>query len=153
MRSGCLAAPALVPATTLKQADLFAAVRNLWPNIPVPFLPPVAINYNGSNAVKEHGSMPCRIDALAAAACGLNPATRTSIREFLCLTTCRTSRTGRSSATQFCITREIAHQPALDQYRGREISPCVECQTDEQLDEFRNHAETAFHPWYLQNGL
>lgn len=29
VRSGCLAAPALVPATTLKQADLFAAVRNL----------------------------------------------------------------------------------------------------------------------------
>ncbi|MGT9487586.1 GMC oxidoreductase, partial [Escherichia coli] len=28
-----------------------------------------------------------------------------------------------------------------------EISPGVECQTDEQLDEFvRNHAETAFHP-------
>ena len=42
------------------------------------------------------------------------------------------------------ITREIMHQPALDQYRGREISPGVECQTDEQLDEFvRNHAETA----------
>jgi hypothetical protein len=45
------------------------------------------------------------------------------------------------------ITREIMHQPALDKYRGREISPGVECQTDEQLDEFvRNHAETAFHP-------
>ena len=45
------------------------------------------------------------------------------------------------------ITREIMHQPALDQYRGREISPGTECQTDEQLDEFvRNHAETAFHP-------
>lgn len=29
VRSGCLAAPALVPATTLKQADLFAAERNL----------------------------------------------------------------------------------------------------------------------------
>ncbi len=30
---------------------------------------------------------------------------------------------------------------------AREISPGVECQTDEQLDEFvRNHAETAFHP-------
>jgi choline dehydrogenase len=39
------------------------------------------------------------------------------------------------------------HQPALDPYRGREISPGVECQTDEELDEFvRNHAETAFHP-------
>ncbi|MDU4276372.1 MAG: GMC oxidoreductase, partial [Enterobacter asburiae] len=45
------------------------------------------------------------------------------------------------------ITREIMHQPALDKYRGREISPGIECQTDEQLDEFvRNHAETAFHP-------
>ena len=29
VRSGCLAALALVPATTLKQADLFAAERNL----------------------------------------------------------------------------------------------------------------------------
>ncbi|STQ13450.1 choline dehydrogenase [Enterobacter cloacae] len=48
---------------------------------------------------------------------------------------------------RFAITREIMHQPALDKYRGREISPGVECQTDEQLDEFvRNHAETAFHP-------
>src|SRR5699024_10052489 len=45
------------------------------------------------------------------------------------------------------ITREIAHQPALEKYRGKEISPGVEYQTDEQLDEFvRNNAETAFHP-------
>ncbi|UMX57948.1 GMC family oxidoreductase N-terminal domain-containing protein [Escherichia coli] len=29
VRSGCLAAPALVPATTLKQADLFAAVQEI----------------------------------------------------------------------------------------------------------------------------
>ena len=45
------------------------------------------------------------------------------------------------------ITREIMHQPALDNYRGREISPGAECQSDAELDEFvRNHAETAFHP-------
>lgn len=38
-------------------------------------------------------------------------------------------------------------QPALDEYRGREISPGPEVQTDEQLDAFvREHAETAFHP-------
>jgi choline dehydrogenase len=38
-------------------------------------------------------------------------------------------------------------QPALDPYRGREISPGIEVQTDEQLDKFiREHAETAFHP-------
>jgi choline dehydrogenase len=45
------------------------------------------------------------------------------------------------------LTREIMQQPALDQYRGREISPGLEVQTDEQLDQFvREHAETAFHP-------
>ena len=45
------------------------------------------------------------------------------------------------------ITREIMSQPALDNYRGREISPGIECQSDAELDEFvRNHAETAFHP-------
>ncbi len=39
------------------------------------------------------------------------------------------------------------NQPALDKYRGREISPGIECQSDAELDEFvRNHAETAFHP-------
>jgi choline dehydrogenase-like flavoprotein len=39
------------------------------------------------------------------------------------------------------------NQPALDNYRGREISPGLDCQSDAELDEFvRNHAETAFHP-------
>lgn len=45
------------------------------------------------------------------------------------------------------LTREIMAQPALDPYRGREISPGEHVQTDEQLDKFiREHAETAFHP-------
>ncbi|MGU5565864.1 GMC oxidoreductase, partial [Pseudomonas aeruginosa] len=43
--------------------------------------------------------------------------------------------------------REIMNQPALDPYRGRELSPGVNVQSDAELDEFiRNHAETAFHP-------
>src|SRR5690606_18673551 len=45
------------------------------------------------------------------------------------------------------ITREIMHQPALDPYRGEEISPGKHLQTDAEIDEFvRNHAETAYHP-------
>ncbi|MDP2145204.1 MAG: GMC oxidoreductase, partial [Pseudomonas sp.] len=44
-------------------------------------------------------------------------------------------------------TREIMQQPALDAFRGREIRPGIDVQTDEQLDKFiREHAETAFHP-------
>ncbi|WP_239515049.1 GMC oxidoreductase, partial [Enterobacter ludwigii] len=41
----------------------------------------------------------------------------------------------------------IMNQPALDPYRGRELSPGLSVQSDAELDEFiRNHAETAFHP-------
>ncbi|MDV2488920.1 GMC oxidoreductase, partial [Acinetobacter johnsonii] len=45
------------------------------------------------------------------------------------------------------ITREIMQQPALDPYRGEEISPGKDVSSDAELDEFvRNHAETAYHP-------
>jgi choline dehydrogenase len=45
------------------------------------------------------------------------------------------------------LTREIFGQPAFDDYRGREISPGKEVQSDAELDDFiRAHAESAFHP-------
>lgn len=45
------------------------------------------------------------------------------------------------------LTREIFAQPALDPYRGRELNPGIDKQTDAQLDEFiRNAVESAFHP-------
>ncbi|VEC55940.1 choline dehydrogenase [Escherichia coli] len=121
----------------------------------VPF-PASTINYNGSNAVKEPVSQ-CHVGSMRSPSrgmCGLNPATRTSIRRF-CLTTWSHEQDWQEFRDAIRITREIMHQPALDQYRGREISPGTECQTDEQLDEFvRNHAETAFHPCgTCQNGL
>ena len=44
------------------------------------------------------------------------------------------------------ITWEIMNQLALDKYRGAEISPGIDCQSDAELDSLCNHAETAFHP-------
>ncbi|CAN7551795.1 choline dehydrogenase [Phyllobacterium sp. LjRoot231] len=45
------------------------------------------------------------------------------------------------------LTREIFGQAALDPFRGREISPGVRVQSDEEIDDFlREHAESAFHP-------
>ena len=45
------------------------------------------------------------------------------------------------------LTREIFGQAALDPYRGREISPGAQVQSDEEIDDFlREHAESAFHP-------
>ena len=34
------------------------------------------------------------------------------------------------------LTREIFAQPAFDQFRGAELAPGPEVQTDEQIDEF-----------------
>jgi choline dehydrogenase len=45
------------------------------------------------------------------------------------------------------ITREIIRQPALDRFRGRELSPGAELQSDAEIDAFvRARAETAYHP-------
>lgn len=42
---------------------------------------------------------------------------------------------------------QIFSQRAFDPYRGDELSPGVDCRTDERLDEFiRATAETAYHP-------
>ena len=45
------------------------------------------------------------------------------------------------------LTREVFSQPAFDRYRGREIQPGTDVQTDEQIDEFvRQKVESAYHP-------
>ena len=118
-----------------------------WPNIQYHFLP-VAINYNGSNAVKEHG-FQCHVGSMRSPSRGH---VRIKSRDphqhpAILFNYMSHEQDWQEFRDAIRITREIMHQPALDQYRGREISPGTECQTDEQLDEFvRNHAETAFHP-------
>src|SRR5450631_2079813 len=45
------------------------------------------------------------------------------------------------------LTREIFAQAAFDRYRGREIQPGPQVQTDEQIDAFiRAKVESAYHP-------
>ena len=45
------------------------------------------------------------------------------------------------------LTREIIHQPSLDEYRGEEIQPGAHIQTDEEIDAFvRSSVESAYHP-------
>ena len=45
------------------------------------------------------------------------------------------------------LTREIFGQAAFDPFRGKEISPGKDVQSDEQLDGFiRDHVESAYHP-------
>ncbi len=45
------------------------------------------------------------------------------------------------------LTREIFGQQAFDAFRGREIQPGSEVQSDDEIDAFvREHAESAYHP-------
>lgn len=45
------------------------------------------------------------------------------------------------------LTREIINQPAFDEFRGDEIQPGTDIQTDEQIDAFvRESVESAYHP-------
>ena len=45
------------------------------------------------------------------------------------------------------ITREIFNQKAFEEFRGKEIQPGENCNTNEEIDNFiREHVESAYHP-------
>ncbi|MDD0801899.1 MULTISPECIES: choline dehydrogenase [Acinetobacter] len=118
-----------------------------WPNIQYHFLP-VAINYNGSNAVKEHG-FQAHVGSMRSPSRGRvqvtskNPFDHPSIL----FNYMSTEQDWQEFRDAIRITRQIMQQPALDPYRGEEISPGKDVSSDAELDEFvRNHAETAYHP-------
>ncbi|NHB57502.1 choline dehydrogenase [Acinetobacter sp. 194] len=126
----------------IRSSDEFA-----WPNIQYHFLP-IAINYNGTNAIKEHG-FQAHVGSMRSPSRGRvklkskDPFEHPSIL-FNYMSTDQDWREFRDAIR---ITRDIMQQPALDPYRGDEISPSSRVQTDAELDEFvRQHAETAYHP-------
>nr|MBO2510390.1 choline dehydrogenase [Gammaproteobacteria bacterium] len=118
-----------------------------WPNIQFHFLP-VAINYNGSNAVKEHG-FQAHVGSMRSPSRGRIRLKSRDPRQHpsILFNYMSTEQDWQEFRDAIRITREIMAQPALDPFRGRELSPGAHCQTDAELDAFvRKHAETAFHP-------
>ncbi|UYP30094.1 choline dehydrogenase [Pseudomonas sp. Z8(2022)] len=118
-----------------------------WPNIQFHFLP-VAINYNGSNAVNEHG-FQAHVGSMRSPSRGRVQLKSKDPRQHpsILFNYMSHEQDWQEFRDAIRITREIMAQPALDPYRGREISPGVHCQSDAELDAFiREHAETAFHP-------
>ncbi|MFV3367334.1 choline dehydrogenase [Pseudomonas sp. NY15435] len=118
-----------------------------WPNIQYHFLP-VAINYNGSNAVSEHG-FQAHVGSMRSPSRGrINLASRDPRKHpSILFNYMSCEQDWQEFRDGIRLTREIMNQPALDPYRGREISPGLDKQSDADLDAFiREHAETAFHP-------
>ena len=118
-----------------------------WPNIQFHFLP-VAINYNGSKGVQEHG-FQAHMGSMRSPSRGRIHLKSRDPRQHpsILFNYMSHEQDWQEFRDGIRLTREIMNQPALDPYRGRELSPGVNMQSDAELDEFiRNHAETAFHP-------
>jgi choline dehydrogenase len=118
-----------------------------YPDIQYHFLP-MAVSYDGSSLAREHGFQahvgPMRSKSkgwvrLASA----NPADKPRILfNYL-------SQADDWIEMRACVrlTREVFAQQAFDRYRGREIQPGPQVQTDEQIDAFiREKVESAYHP-------
>lgn len=118
-----------------------------WPNIQFHFLP-VAINYNGSNAVNQHG-FQAHVGSMRSPSRGRVRLKSLDLKQHpsILFNYMSSEQDWEEFRAAIRITREIMAQPALDPYRGDEISPGKQISTDEELDAFvRERAETAFHP-------
>jgi len=118
-----------------------------WPNIQFHFLP-VAVSYNGSNAHDGH-SFQAHVGSMRSPSRGRIEIRSTDPRvdPSILFNYMAHAQDWQEFRDGIRLTREIIGQPALDAYRGRELSPGAEAQSDADLDAFvREHAETAYHP-------
>jgi len=122
-----------------------AGVR--YPNIQYHFLP-MAVSYDGSSLAREHGfqahvgPMRSQSRGWVRLACADPHEKPRVFFDYL-------SRPEDLEEMRACVrlTREIFAQPAFAPYRGREIQPGPDVQSDAQIDEFvRSHVESAYHP-------
>ena len=118
-----------------------------YPDIQYHFIP-VAIRYDGKAAAKAHGFQahvgPMRSQSRGSVTLRSPDSSDRPVIRFNYM-----SHPDDWADFRHCIrlTREIFGQQAFDPYRGKEISPGADVQSDEQLDDFiRDHAESAYHP-------
>lgn len=118
-----------------------------WPNIQFHFLP-VAVSYNGSNAHDGH-SFQAHVGSMRSPSRGRIHirSTDPKVDPSILFNYMAYEQDWQEFRDGIRLTREIINQPALDPFRGKELSPGIDAQTDAELDAFvREHAETAYHP-------
>jgi choline dehydrogenase len=118
-----------------------------YPDIQYHFLP-AAIRYDGKAAANSHGFQahvgPMRSRSRGSVTLRSPDPSHKPVIRFNYM-----SHSDDWADFRHCVrlTREIFGQAAFAPYRGKEISPGDDVQSDEQLDDFiREHAESAFHP-------
>ncbi|MCB9948037.1 MAG: choline dehydrogenase [Rhodospirillaceae bacterium] len=117
------------------------------PDIQYHFLP-MAVRYDGGNPSDRHGFQahvgPMRPTSRGRLALRSTDPKDAPILQPNYLSTDDDVRDFREALT---LTREVFAQAAFDPYRGPELLPGPQVQTDAQIDAaIREHAETAYHP-------
>ena len=118
-----------------------------YPDIQFHFLP-IAVRYDGKAAAEGHG-FQAHVGPMRSASRGAVTLKSADPKEAPRIFFNYMSEQSDWEDFRHCIrvTREIFGQQAFDPFRGKEISPGADKQTDEELDaHIREHAESAYHP-------
>jgi choline dehydrogenase len=118
-----------------------------YPDIQYHFLP-LAVSYDGSSLAREHG-FQAHVGPMRSASRGwvrlasANPLDKPKVFfDYM-------SKPADWEQMRACLrlTREIFAQRAFDPFRGREIQPGSDVQSDAQIDDFiREQVQSAYHP-------
>ncbi|MFT5721694.1 MAG: choline dehydrogenase [Motiliproteus sp.] len=118
-----------------------------WPNVQYHFLP-AAMRYDGAKAIEGHG-FQLHVGPNKPQSRGrvwiksADPEAKPGII-FNYISTDQDRQDWRDCIR---LSREILNQPAMDAYRGAEIQPGVEVQSDAQIDTWvKANVESAYHP-------
>ena len=118
-----------------------------WPDIQYHFLP-AAMRYDGGAVIDGHGFQvhvgPVKPKSRGRVKItGNDPEAKPSILfNYL-----QHEQDREDWRTCIRLTREIINQPAMDPYRGDEIQPGVDIQSDDAIDAWvRSNVESAYHP-------
>ena len=118
-----------------------------YPDIQFHFLP-LAVAYDGSSLAKEHG-FQAHVGPMRSKSRGHVRLASADASEKPRILFNYLSHPDDLAEFRACVrlTREIFAQKAFDPYRGREIQPGKDVQTDEEIDAFvRAKVESAYHP-------
>ncbi|MDH5798966.1 MAG: choline dehydrogenase [Paracoccaceae bacterium] len=118
-----------------------------YPDIQFHFLP-IAVRYDGKAAAEGHGYQ-AHVGPMRAHSRGRVSLKSADPKEAPSIFFNYMSEEQDWIDFRHCIrvTREVFGQAAFDPYRGKEIQPGSDVQSDDQIDDFlREHAESAYHP-------
>jgi choline dehydrogenase len=118
-----------------------------YPDIQYHFLP-MAVAYDGSTLAQEHG-FQAHVGPMRSKSRGwvrlASPRPEDKPRILFNYLSHPDDWTEMRACVR--LTREIFAQPAFDRYRGREIQPGADVQSDDEIDAFvRAKVESAYHP-------